>query len=124
MLADWWAAGASDGAVTVARRLRLGPPRGGPGIGWTMNGRVRRLTRWHWVPVVVELWPVHGNWTMMTMTPQARVIASRRYFRTGHFVLDRLTAELAESTASAVDPRPRPTGAAPTEPDSRGHPSR
>ena len=58
-----------------------------------MDGHLRRLTRWHWIPVVVELWPYHGNW-MMTMTPQTRVVPSRHYFRTGHLVLDRLTTEL------------------------------
>jgi hypothetical protein len=102
-LAEWWTAGARDGVITVARRLRLGPPRGDPGTGWTMDGWIRRLTRWHWVPVVVELWPLHGNW-MMTMTPQAHVVASKRYFRTGHLVLDRLTTELAGPAAAQRHP--------------------
>jgi hypothetical protein len=93
-LAEWWSAGAVHDVVTVAERLRLGPPHGASGEGWTMEGALRRLTRWHWVPVVVELWPHHGNW-MMTMTPQARIVASDGYFRIGHLVLDRLTIELA-----------------------------
>jgi hypothetical protein len=108
-LAEWWAAGAKGGVVTVARRLRLGPPRGSAGAGWAMDGRVRRLTRWHWVPVVVELWPLHGHW-MMTMTPQAHVIASERYFRNGHLALDRLTTELERPLPATGSCRDRDSG--------------
>jgi hypothetical protein len=106
-LVEWWSAGAEDEVVTVARRLRLERPQGGPGRGWTMDGELRRLTRWHWIPIVVELWPHHGNW-MMTMTPQTRVVPSRHYFRTGHLVLDRLTTELA---GPATSPQVRPHAA-------------
>ena len=107
-LVEWWAAGAEDEVVTLAQRLRLERPRGGAGGGWTMDGQLRRLTRWHWIPVVVELWPYHGNW-MMTMTPQTRVVPSRHYFRTGHLVLDRLTTELAGPVPSS---KLRPNAAA------------
>ncbi len=99
MVDEWWATMALGGASTVDRRLRLGAPRGDAFGGWTISGHVRRLTRWHWVPVVVELWPVHDRWTMITMTPRARVIASRRYFRTGHRVIERFTDLLAATTA-------------------------
>jgi hypothetical protein len=107
ILDAWWAAGAENGLLTVERRLRLGPPQTTSGISWTMTGRIRRLTRWHWVPVVVELWPVYEAWTMMTMTPRVRVFASERYFRSGHRVLDRLTVDLAAASAS-IGPGGRP----------------
>jgi len=55
MVDEWWATMALGGASTVDRRLRLGAPRGDAFGGWTISGHVRRLTRWHWVPVVVEL---------------------------------------------------------------------
>lgn len=98
VLDQWWAAGAHHDAVVIGRRLRLESPLGSPARGWIMVGRIRRFTRWHWVPVVVELWPVHDKWTMMTMTPRVRVFASQRYFRTGQAVLDRLTNALAQCT--------------------------
>ena len=80
-------------------------PPGTPGpcsLRWTISGQVRRLTRWHWVPVVVELWPVHDRWTMITMTPRGRVIATRRYFRTGHRVIERFTELLANTSAATA----------------------
>jgi hypothetical protein len=90
----WWTAAANAGVVTVHHRLQLGRPEGTATAGWTMKGRVRRLTTLHWVPVVVELWPAYEAFTRITMTPQVHVFASRRYFRLGHLVLDRLWAEL------------------------------
>jgi hypothetical protein len=98
VLDAWWAANTRAGAVTVHRRLQLQLPEGDVAAGWRMRGRVRRLTTLHWVPVVVELWPIYDEFTMMTMTPQGHVFASKRYFRLGHSVLDRLWAELAEMT--------------------------
>jgi hypothetical protein len=103
MLEEWWAQGVKNGSVVVGRRLRLESPRGDPTRGWIMAGRIR--TRWHWVPVVVELWPVYDKWTMMTMTPRVRVFASQRYFRTGQSVLDRLTTCLAQTTAATGGPK-------------------
>jgi hypothetical protein len=95
----WWV---GDGAavVTLQRRLQLERPEGDVKAGWTMNGRLRRLTILHWVPVVVELWPVYCDFTRMTITPQVPVFASKRYFRLGHVVLDLLWARLAEPAAS------------------------
>jgi hypothetical protein len=94
VLEAWWAEGVKDDSVLIGRRLRLESPRGDAARGWVMVGRIRRFTRWHSVPVVVELWPVYEKWTMMTMTPRVRVFASQRYFRTGQAALDRLTAAL------------------------------
>ncbi|HUJ66296.1 MAG TPA: hypothetical protein VLX59_12205 [Acidimicrobiales bacterium] len=87
--------------MTLQRRLQLGRPEGDAVAGWTMRGRLRRLTILHWVPVVVELWPVYGDFTRMTMTPQVHVFASKRYFRLGHKVIDLLWARLAELSAPA-----------------------
>jgi hypothetical protein len=95
-LADWWGARARAGYVTVQRRLRLEAPEGDVAAGWLIRGRVRRLTGRHWVPVVVELWPKYDDLTMMTMTPQSHVFATKRYFRIGHAVLERFWADLAE----------------------------
>ena len=94
-VAAWWAAGQKAGSVRVYRRLELRPPEGDAGAGWRMQGRVRRLTTLHWTPVVVELWPKYDDFAVITMTPQRPVLATRRYFRLGHAVLDRLWAELA-----------------------------
>jgi hypothetical protein len=107
ILDAWWAGRGEDGMVTVERRLRLGPPHTTSGMSWTMTGQIRRLTRCHWVPVVVELWPVYEAWTMMTMTPRVRVLASERYFRSGHRVLDRLTLDLS-AASERLGPGGRP----------------
>jgi hypothetical protein len=74
----WWTAGEKEGSVRVYRWLRLKSPQGGPGVGWRMHGRVRRLTSLRSVPVVVELWPKYDDFTMMTLTPQRPVLATRR----------------------------------------------
>jgi hypothetical protein len=91
----WWAAGQKAGSLQVYRRLQLKPPEGDARGGWRMRGRIRRLIALHSIPVVVELWPRYDDFTIMTMTPQRPVLATRRYFRIGHAVLDRLWAELA-----------------------------
>jgi len=101
-LEEWWSGAGDEGFVVVDRRFLLGEPHGGQRAGWTMRGRVRRV-RPIWVPVVVDVWAFSDRWTMMTMTPQARVLCSPRYFRTGHAVLDRLTAALTATAAG----RPR-----------------
>ena len=100
----WWAGAAKAGAVTVQRRLKLGRPTGNADSGWTMPGRIRRLTRLHWVSVVVEVWPLYDEFARMTMTPQGHVYASKRYFRLGNSALDRLGAALAR-----IPPDPAPT---------------
>jgi hypothetical protein len=97
-LDTWWATGQKAGSVRVRRRLELKPPEGDAGAGWRMQGRIRCLTL-HWIPVVVELWPRYEEFTMMTMTPQRPVLATRRYFRVGHAVLERLWSELASATS-------------------------
>jgi hypothetical protein len=96
-LEAWWATRAKSSVVTVHNRLQLSQPQGDAFAGWRMRGRVRRLTSLHWVPVVVELWPVYDEFAMMTMTPQNHVLTSKRYFRLGHSALDRLWADLADT---------------------------
>jgi hypothetical protein len=99
---DAWWAGDRATVVTLQRRLQLRRPEGDVVAGWTINGRLRRLTILHWVPVVVELWPVYGDFTRMTMTPQVHVFLSKRYFRLGHKVVDLLWARLAELSAPSA----------------------
>jgi hypothetical protein len=99
-LAPWWVGEARSGVVRVRGRLELGPPEGDAHVGWTMEGRVK-LNPLHWVPVVVELWPLYQDFTRVTMTPRVPVFASKHYFRRGHAVLDCLWAELAEVSAHA-----------------------
>jgi hypothetical protein len=111
---DAWWVGDRSAVVTLQRRLQLRRPEGDFVAGWTMNGRMRRLTILHWVPVVVELWPVYADFTRMTMTPQVHVFASKRYFRIGHRVLDLLSARLAELSAPT---HPSPSRASPGIPD-------
>jgi hypothetical protein len=104
-LDTWWANGQKAGSVRVRRRLELKPPDGDAGAGWRMQGRLRCITPLHWIPVVVELWPRYDEFTMMTMTPQRPVLATRRYFRVGHAVLNRLWVELAFATRPPAQKR-------------------
>ena len=91
----WWSTRARAGAVTVQHRLELRQPEPQGTGGWKIRGRVRRLTTLHWVPVQIDLWPVHADLTRLTMSPEGHVLASSRYFRLGHYALDRLSEELA-----------------------------
>jgi hypothetical protein len=101
-LAEWWTTANNQGVVAVDRRFEVGEPDG-QGPGWTMRGRIRRVPRLRWTAVIIDMWPAHERWTMLTMTPQSRVVCTRRYFRTGHRVLDRLTATLAETSAARAE---------------------
>jgi hypothetical protein len=102
MLDEWWSAAAIDGWSKVDGRLRVGPPCRDHLGGFTIRGRIRRVLRVRWTPVVIELWPRHGRWTMVTMTPQAGVFATRRYFRAGHAAIDRLTRALSATRAAVA----------------------
>jgi len=99
IVTEWSEARADQGELRVDARLRLELPRVDALGGWTARGRVRRFTRWHWVPVIVELWPSLDHWTIVMMTPRRRVVTSRRYFRIGNTALDRLTTQLAATSA-------------------------
>jgi hypothetical protein len=103
----WWTDGARGGFLTVQGRLRLGPPEGDRATGWRMTGRVWRLTPLHAVPVLLELWPVHAMYCRITLTPlHGIVLPSKRYFRLGHSVLDRLESDLSDASDTPRDPRP------------------
>ncbi|MBV9661138.1 MAG: hypothetical protein JO337_08280 [Acidimicrobiales bacterium] len=93
-LQGWWQARARDGEVTVGRRLRLERPTGGPAQGWTISGKLRRRTVVQWVPVSLELWPVHDRFTRVTLTPRGWVLTTRRYFRAGHGLIERFWVDL------------------------------
>jgi len=92
-LPAWWEANEREGQVVIAHRLVLGPPEPGSGDTWRMRCR---LTSTSVAPVRAELllWPHLGSWTKLTLEPQRDVHCGRRYFRTGHRALDRLTARL------------------------------
>jgi hypothetical protein len=97
----WWESRSASGEVVrVHRRLQLGRPRYDGSEGWAMRGRVRGLTSPHWVAIRLELWPLHEHFVRMTMTPQGRVLVSRRYFRVGHSALDRFSSDLIELSRS------------------------
>jgi hypothetical protein len=115
-LDDWWAAEQKDGSVRVHRRLQLKRPEGDAGTGWRMQGRIRRLTTLRWIPVVVELWPMYDEFTMMTMTPQRPVLATKFYFRCGHAVLDHLWADLASRAPPAGAAGPSRSAQSPRRP--------
>lgn len=93
-LPAWWQRRAEGGRVDVARRLLLDAPRQDAHGTWRLRGRLRSPGRARAIPVELLLWPHLGAWTKMTLEPQRRVLCGRRYFRSGHRVLDRLTAEL------------------------------
>ena len=101
VLRTWWRQGAADdGSLLVHRRLRLDPPHVDTGI-WCMRGRLRRLPC-RWVPVELDVWPHSSYRTRLVLRPRRRVHVSRRWFRVGHAVLDRLTEDLVR--LSALDP--------------------
>jgi hypothetical protein len=106
VLDAWWPGEAKTGVVTVHRRLKLWPPEGDVVSGWEMQGRVRRLTSLHWIPVVVELWGKYDGFMRITVTPQSRVLTSRRYFRVGNSIVDRLSEDLAKAPVDAEDAAP------------------
>jgi hypothetical protein len=101
VLDAWWSGGSKTGVIRVQRRLQLWPPEGDLRSGWEMRGRMRRLTSLHWVPVIVELWGKYDGFMRITVTPQTRVLTSRRYFRLGNSIVDRLWGDLAKTP---VDP--------------------
>jgi hypothetical protein len=92
----WWRSDARAGVVTFRRRFQFGRPLGDTTRGWKITGRLRRMTRLHWVPVSLELGSNYAHCTRITMVPQTRVLVSRWYFRVGNSALDQFLTELAE----------------------------
>jgi hypothetical protein len=99
VLDEWWPGEAKTGVVTLRHRLKLWPPEGDMLRGWEMRGRLRRLTPLHWVPVVVYLWGKYDGFMRITVTPQSRVLTSRRYFRLGNSIVEHLFEELGKTSA-------------------------
>ena len=93
-LPAWWAARATDGRVEVARRLTIETPRKWAGGTWCMRGWLRSPWRARSIPVEVVMWSHLGLWTKLHVEPQRGVRIGRRYFRSGHRVLDALTDHL------------------------------
>ena len=101
VLDAWWPGEAKTGVVTLQHRLKLWPPEGDMLRGWEMRGRLRRLTALHWVPVVVYLWGKYDGFMRITVTPQSRILTSRRYFRLGNSIVEQLFEELANTPVRA-----------------------
>jgi hypothetical protein len=93
-LPGWWTRHARDGRVRVTCRLTLEAPENGASDMWQMRGWLRRSRVGRRIRVDLQMWPVLGAWTKLTLEPQRRVHLGLRYFRTGHRALDDLTARL------------------------------
>jgi hypothetical protein len=90
-LGAWWAAHQRDGGVEIGGRLFVGPPHRRAADTWCLRGRLRRPWRARAITVDVVMWPHLGMWTKLSLEPQRSVRVGRRYFRSGHRVLDMLT---------------------------------
>ena len=93
-LGDWWFENERDGRVEIARRLVIGEPRAEASGGWRVPARLRSPGRLRCLPVEIVLWPRLDAWTKLNVEPQSRVRIGRRYFRSGHRVLDELCDRL------------------------------
>jgi len=93
-LPGWWRRCARDQRVEVGSRLVLDEPRAQPSGAWRMRGYLRSPGRLRAIPVELLLWPHLGEWTKLTLEPQRHVHCGRRYFRSGHHVLDQLSYQL------------------------------
>jgi hypothetical protein len=102
-LREWWCTRAHDSRVHATRRLELGAPRCDSSGTWRMSGWL--CSPWLRRPIGVDLqlWPRLGAWTKVSMQPQRRLRAGRRYFRMGHRALDALTERLEQELC--VTPR-------------------
>jgi hypothetical protein len=94
MLDVWWASAAADERVVVGRRLILDAPRRGPHGLWRMRARLRSPWRVRSIPVEFWMWPYLDAWTKLNVEPQRGVRIGRRYFASGHRVIDALTETL------------------------------
>jgi hypothetical protein len=97
VLEAWWPGEPAAGVIILQHRLKLWPPEGDILRGWEMRGRLRRLTALHWVPVLVYLWGKYDGFMRISVTPQSRVLTSRRYFRLGNSIVEQLFQELAHT---------------------------
>jgi hypothetical protein len=97
-LHEWGQEAERQGALGVGRSELLIPCHLGPHPGrCSVEVRLRRGAPWSLaVPMELELipWPEVFATTWLALCPRRRVHLSRRYFRAGHSLLDRLTAGL------------------------------
>ena len=93
-LPRWWAVRACEGRVTIGRRLALEEPRPSPAPVWCIPARLRSPFRLRSIPVEFWLWPHLDAWSKLAVEPQRGVRGGRRYFASGHRVLDQLTDTL------------------------------
>jgi hypothetical protein len=98
-LDEWWARCERDDTVEIANRLVLEAPRRDEAGTWRLRGRLRSPGRLRRLPVELLLWPRLGAWTKISLEPVRDVHVGRRYFRSGHRVLDSLTARLMDELA-------------------------
>jgi hypothetical protein len=104
-LGDWFETNAYDGEMRIVRRLVLRRPRIDRAGTWRMPGELRSPWRARSIPIELVLWPRLDAWTRLSLEPQRGVHVGRRYFRSGHRVLDvlcgRLIRELPFRTVAA-----------------------
>jgi hypothetical protein len=105
VLADWCVEEGVDGTTSIADGLVVSAVQFEGGT-WSLIGHLRRGAGRRAVPVVVELWGYHVRFTRLTLTPRARVITSRRYFRVGHRALDGLERALLQRSRRLQEARP------------------
>jgi hypothetical protein len=93
-LPNWWRRCARGTHVRVAPHLFLEEPHHGPSGTWRVRGRLRSTWLRRSIPIELDLWPHLDAWTKLSLEPQRRVHAGRRYFKKGHRDLDMLTNRL------------------------------
>ncbi len=103
-LETWWEADQSEGFVNLAATVLVGRLSIEHGIG-RVGVVVRRPRRPSTRSFVMELelapWSERRPVTRLELVPRRRVRLSRRYFQTGHWVVDTLITELRCSSALA-----------------------
>ena len=103
-LGEWFERNERDRHMQIERRLTLASPRVDAGGTWRMRGVLRSPWRARAIPIELVLWPRLDAWTRLSLEPQRGVHVGRRYFRSGHRVLDvlcsRLIRELPRQTVA------------------------
>jgi hypothetical protein len=91
----WWQQEARNGALDVGRSRLLGDPdplRGRCRVDVHLGRGVARRA----LPMELELVPWHPSYgTILLLCPTSRVKPGRRYFRTGHALIDAVIAAMA-----------------------------
>jgi hypothetical protein len=93
-LGEWFERNERDGYMQIVRRLTLGHPRVDASGTWRLRGVLRSPWRARAIPIELVLWPRLDAWTRLSLEPQRGVHVGRRYFRSGHRVLDVLCNRL------------------------------